>query len=207
MAARKHNNTKQLIYTLIFFISITFGSSYIPTGGDISVDAADSTNFTISKGSHYSSPRLNQSHPGINKISYYIQFDENCKYSLPTIDSNDINKGYGFSYGAHQINSARLGWNCKSGNLVLYNYAYLSSSRKSKRIGVFLRNKPIYVEQWYQGKDTIWVSCVQAKTVKSIFVTGIGPLPTSGYMLYPYFGGTSVAPQNMNIKIWGVRYY
>jgi hypothetical protein len=42
---------------------------------------------------------------------------------------------------------------------------------------------------------------------KAVFVNGIGISPISGYRLYPYFGGTSVAPNTMNIKVWGVKYY
>lgn len=197
---------KTLIYSLLFFTLILIGSACVPTGGDISSNT-DSLNFTISKGAHYCSPRLNQTHPGISKISYYIQFEDNCKYKFNTIDSNDINKAYGFSYNAHQNNSTRLGWNWKSDTLMLYNYAYLSKIRKSRKVGNFARKKPIYVEQWYQGKDTIWVSCVQGNVAKAVFVTGTGVSPTTGYRLYPYFGGTSVAPQNMNIKVWGVKYY
>jgi hypothetical protein len=197
---------KPLIYTLLFFTLIIIGSACVPTGGDISSNT-DSLNFTISKGAHYCSPRLIQTHPGISKITYYIQFEDNCKYKLNTIDSNDINKAYGFSYGMHQNNSTRLGWNWKSDTLMLYSYAYLSKARKSKKIANFARKKPIYVEQWYQGKDTVWISCVQGKMAKAVFVTGTGISPTSGYILYPYFGGTSVASQSMNIKVWGVKYY
>jgi len=198
---------KTLIYSLLFFTLILVGSAFVPTGGDISSNVADSLNFTISKGAHYFSPRLNQTHSGISKITYYIQFEDNCKYKLNTIDSNDINKAYGFSYGIHQNNSTRLGWNWKSDTLMLYNYAYLSKIRKSKKIGNFARKRPIYVEQWYQGKDTVWVSCVQGSLAKAAFVTGAGISPTTGYRLYPYFGGTSVAPQSMNIKVWCVKYY
>ena len=197
---------KTFIYTLLFFTLILVGSACIQTGENNSA-AADSLNLTISKGAHYCSPRLIQTHPGISKITYYIQFEDNCKYKLNTIDSNDINKAYGFSYGIHQNNSTRLGWNWKSDTLMLYNYAYLSKARKSKKIGNFARKRPIYVEQWYQGKDTVWISCVQGKMVKAVFVTGTGILPTGGYILYPYFGGTSVAPNTINIKVWDVKYY
>ena len=197
---------KTFIYFLLFFTLILVGSACIPTGGDISSGVADSINFTIAKGAHYSSPRLNQTHPGISRITYYIQFENNCKYKLNTIDSNDINKAYGYSYGLHQSNSTRLGWNWKSDTLMLYNYSYFSGTRVSRKIGNFATQKPIYVDQKLSG-DTSWITLVQNNKALSRFVVGKGTTKQSGYFLYPYFGGTSVSPNNMNIKIWGVKTY
>lgn len=204
---------KNSIKTLVLFIATTLIVVW-----SLSISAScssasspqvynDSVVYTIPTGAHYSTPRLNQSHSGIKKLTYNIQFDYNCKYKLLTIDSNDINKAYGFSYGFHQTNSSRLGWNWKKDTLILYNYTYFSGKITTKRIGLFARNKPIYVEQWYQGRDTSWISCKQNNIVKSIFVTGVGTTPMSGYYLYPYFGGTSVAPNTMTVKVWSIKTY
>lgn len=198
---------KNALTILVIFISfaLLIGAKCGITGGDIAQSVNDSINFLIPKGGHYSSPRLNQTHQGVTKITYYIQFEQNCKYKLTTKDSNDINKAYGFSFGNHQLNSTRLGWNWKSDTLMLYNYSYFGGQRVSRRIGTYRLSSPIYVEQKL-SKDTSWISLVQNGVGKSIFVVGMGITPTSGYILYPYFGGTSVAPNAMNIKIWGVKF-
>ena len=197
---------KTLIYSLFFFTLILIGSACIPTGGDIASGVADSINFTIAKGAHFCSPRLNQTHPGISRMSYYIQFEDNCKYKLNTADSNDINKAYGYSYGAHQTNSTRLGWNWKLDTLMLYNYSYFSGVRVSRKIGNYARQVPIYVDQKLSG-DTSWITLVQNGKATTRFVVGKGTTKQTGYILYPYFGGTSVAPNAMNIKVWGVKTY
>ena len=190
-------------------IMIMVGTSCFSSSGGNGGAVADSINFSIPANSNYCKPTLYQEHSGAKRISFYIQFEDNCKYKLNSIDSNDINKGYGFGYGiypaAHQDNSIRLGWNWKSDTLLLYNYSYLSSVRLSKKLGSFARSKPIYVQEYYQGQDTAWVSVVQGSSAKSAFVVGKGIAAKPGYFLYPYFGGTSKSPQQMNIKVWGVR--
>lgn len=199
-----------LFFSIFLFLSVSslLTTSCASSGGS-GGPVADSIVFTIKQGGHYCTPTLSQTHNGIKRMSYYIQFEENCKYKINNIDSNDINKGYGFGYGnyilAHQDNSTRLGWNWKLDTLMLYNYAYLSSQRMSKKIGNYARRSPIYIEQWYQGTDTIWVSAVQNGKGKAAFVTGKGVAMKPGYRLYPYFGGTSTAPNNMSVKVWGVR--
>ena len=198
-----------LIAVILLAIITSLGPSCFSSSGNNGGSVADSINYTIPANANYCMPKLYQEHSGISRISYYIQFEENCKYKLNTIDSNDINKAFGFSLGtyilAHQDNSTRLGWNWKTDTLLLYNYAYFNSVRVSKKIGAFARKQPIYIQEYYQGSDTIWISAVQNGKGKSAFVTGKGIAIKPGYYLYPYFGGTSKSPNTMNIKIWGVR--
>ena len=202
---------KKLLLILLLIGSSILTTSVFPTGGSGLPNVADSITYIIPANGQTAIPNLVQKHEGITRMSYYIQFDDGCKYSLPTKDSNDINKGYGFSYallGQHHTNSSRVGWNWKSDTLLLYNYSYFTNTRLQKKINSYARNKPIYVEQWYAGKDTAWIACVQNGKGTAKFVTGVGPINrSSGYLLYPYFGGTSRAPHEMRVTVWGVRFY
>ena len=66
--------------------------------------------YVIKQGEHYSNHEL-KLYLGKKSFKITFQFDETARYDLGDIDQLDINKLCGVSFGSHEINSIRIGWN------------------------------------------------------------------------------------------------
>ena len=170
--------------------------------------------FVINKGAHYPSPNPYSWHSGVTQLERQVVFDSSCIYNLGTIDDSDINKLYGWGVGFTSSSSLRIGWNCKSGYAIdLYAYIHYKGKRWSipkdsiitglsgQLIGKgFMTNKPIQCSIQRTDKELIFV-CVQGLK-QGIMRLRFANFPKgSGWYQNPYFGGTSVAPHQMTIKI------
>lgn len=161
------------------------------------------TTYTIKAGSHEADNRSLRTVKG-DVISFQFMFDSSAIYQTRLPENQyDINKLYGFREGANPLdnsNSARLGWNWKTGGTKIPIYPYVHCGGKnfgaldpepidSVEIGVYHKasittsgNRYIFV---VNGKQRLVERCTDAK---------------ARYLLYPYFGGQEPAPHN--IKIW-----
>lgn len=138
----------------------------------------------------------------LSQMNFKAKFDSSAIYATANpANQNDINMLYGFSEGAsHQFNSARIGWVWSGGALKLYAYAYVSGTPVAK----YITTPAIGAENTCSiklagGSYTFTVNGVTVSTPR-----GRTTASTSGYQLYPYFGGTEAAPHAISIKIMGL---
>ena len=157
-------------------------------------------NYFIKKGKHRSGlyPNL---YYGKSVAKYNISFSQSCIYSFGNTHDLDINKLFGLSFGYHHINSVRFGWNADNDKIAIHAYCYKSGQRfMSKMISIpvetFFTFEINAFEVYYElkiidqdGKIISTLNVSKPKTVKW------------GYRLFPYFGGTMVAPHDVEIKM------
>lgn len=164
--------------------------------------------YSIKKGKHFSSG-LNFGFVLRSSLGFEAYFDENCLYSIPGVDSYDINKLYGFSTTwHHHIQSARVGWRCMDGeNIQIVTYSYNDRIRDIYETDVLGIVKP--GEKFRCTITDLETSYLYAfKKEKS---TQLGEtffhdekkpdwFPFH-YKLFPYFGGNNPAPHDMDMYI------
>ncbi len=156
--------------------------------------------FRIEKGEHYSSPRLIETLQS-NSLIFTAKFDESAMYDLgdAAMQSNK-NKLLGFAdcNSLHHENSARFAWQWYNNQLEIYAYCYVSSERIEKYVGTVNINELNRFEIaltdsaylfYMNGAEPIRIIRDQ-KCAAGVY-----------YMLWPYFGGTLPAPQQMTIDI------
>jgi hypothetical protein len=154
--------------------------------------------FKIQKGNHYADARVT-GEVKTTKLRFQVIFDSTAVYK--TIDPNnqfDINKLYGFSdcNTFHQMNSARMGWCWANNQLEIHAYGYHNGIRDSKLIKAIAIGKP--AEMSITLTDSTYVFQVEDK-IESLPRACTGT--SSGYKLFPYFGGDEVAPHDIIVKV------
>jgi len=120
------------------------------------------------------------------------KFGSTCLTEPLGEDRWDISKLVGFSAGPHHTNSCRIGWRSIEGKIQLLAYCYYNKKRMSE-----------YITTINVGDSFDW-AIVRRDDNWFIYVNGeecIMPAagPKWGYILNPYFGGTSPAPETMRI--------
>lgn len=169
--------------------------------------------YLIKTGSHYPVPKQITLHSGITGLSKNILFYENCIYHLGNKDDNDINKLYGFTTDLFGQNSVRIGWNifsAKTGvqTIKLWGYVHVNGKRivpqasSEHLIGKFFKTGTpiecnIFILNGYAYFTAKQGSYQGENIIRIPFPKNAG----TGYYQYPYFGGTSTCPHNMNIEI------
>lgn len=139
------------------------------------------TKYTIRKGRHRSGIYFN---PLIEpkSIKVFFKFSKSCNYDLHNEDQLDWNKLIGFSRGFHKNNSIRIAWRWSLDKhcIELTKYHYINGER--------------VIEEPFMDVEL-------DKEYRVILTIPEREHPCWGYMLYPYFGGTSVAPHHMSIDM------
>jgi hypothetical protein len=159
--------------------------------------------FKISKGEHYSSPRLTKAFVG-TEMKMTVAFDESARYEFPpeaAHDQADTNKLYGFSDcgGSHMQNSARFGWRWYQNRLDIMAFTH----RGGKFYFEYMTS--IQPNRAYEG--TIEISSDKKRYIYTFdgvrveMDRGCQSERAIGYHLQPYFGGQQVAPHDVNISI------
>ena len=168
-----------------------------------SVPAGIFTTYTIPAGQHYSDKNIRRALI-LNSMPFVARFNTSAIYiNSNPINMNDINMLYGFSEGPdHQLHSARIGWNFSNGLLRLFAYTYRHGVVQAQFITSAAIGTDINCNISFEGftsatsRYVFNVNGVVVKLPRASFTTN-----TSGYQLYPYFGGTEVAPHNITIAI------
>jgi hypothetical protein len=169
--------------------------------------------FTIKEGKHTPTPNPIAWHGSITTMERTVTFDSSCIYNLGTYDDSDINKLYGWGVGFTSSSSLRIGWNCKSGYAIdLYAYIHYKGKRwtipkdsiiqgSGQLIGKgFMTNKPIECSIEQKNNELLFIA-VQGMKYGIMRIRFANFPKGSGWYQYVYFGGTSVAPHQMTIKI------
>lgn len=158
--------------------------------------------YIIPKGWHYSL-HLPKPYLGIKKnFNIKVKFTDSCRYNLNNADQQDINKLFGVSFGSHQDNSIRIGWNYNlvTGEIDIYSYEYERGIR-----WLFTKIGSVAIG------DLTYIDLSLAHYTYSIRIndgiSGFGnyifnyPAIKLGYYLYPYFGGNQPAPHDVKIEM------
>lgn len=190
------NHLRFLLITMILFISISCGKDFFDT---------PFVKYTVSKGNHYSI------HDGdfLNNdiLQFDVKFDNTVIYSLSdTNDQKDFNKLYGFcdcNSLVHE-NSARFGWRWYDNQIEIFAYYYVNGkpnidkmSSMEDYMGSVKPNEVNHYSIRISGNHYIF------QLNNKILETPRHQKCKAGgyYKLYPYFGGTSIAPHDINIYI------
>jgi hypothetical protein len=133
-------------------------------------------------------------------LMFNCTFNQSAKYTtVDPVNQGDINKLMGFAdcNDSHQKNSARFGWRWFNGELQIHAYVYNDGVRSSE----FIRAVGIGSNHSYKIQMT---SDTYEFTVDNTTVS----MPRTNdcefgvyYMLFPYFGGDEVAPQDITILV------
>ena len=110
-----------------------------------------------------------------------------------------ISKLWGYSYGAHQHNSARLGIKLFPDYVRLVTYVYDSGVRLKEQKIIDLPYGSAFVSG-IDFKQGSWVFKVDQKET-GVKVTS---RPEFGYFLFPYFGGRVTAPKDIKTEILNI---
>lgn len=188
----------QLFAVLLLCSACSKSKEFSPTQPALS-KSTDFTLFTIKQGEHYVANN-NYKPIEISELKFSVQFDSSAIYkTTDPVNQYDINKLYGFSdnNAMHHQYSARFGWSWNEKALRLYAYVYNEEKVVMKELG------PISIGNTYQ---------CSIKVESNQYIFAINDSQTSiprsstttkakGYLLYPYFGGDEVAPQDIYIRI------
>lgn len=183
-----------LILALSILSSCTKLEEVLP---EKSTEASNSKIYLIEAGAHSSSHGFSLATDSI--LNFKAVFDSSAIYETEDVQNQkDINKLYGVADcgSHHHENSARFGWRWLDGKLEIHAYTYTSGARKSKFITSVALNKEIT----YTLQLTL-ESYIYTVGNTSISMERACSDNTSGYKLYPYFGGDETAPHDITIAI------
>lgn len=153
--------------------------------------------YTIKKHRHDADPELIGLFHG-NMMRFQAKFDRSAMYDLGNENQADWNKLQGFSdcTDHHHKNSARIAWRWFDGNLELGAYTYCNEERTMQFLTVADINE--------------WIMCSIAKKGDKYHISVDGvcfdaprencPDDISYYLGF-YFGGDSVAPHTIKVRI------
>jgi len=155
--------------------------------------------YTIAKGKHRSALRFKPVFVD-ECMAFKVRFDSSSVYTLSNREDQwDMNKVWGFSeylFSPH-LNSARIGWNYRDGQLYLRPYSYCN--------GVSQLDPPEIPIPLNQDIECL---IMPLKDRYSFYINGESfQMPRAGrersfmaLQLYPYFGGNQKAPHT--IRMW-----
>jgi hypothetical protein len=168
------------------------------TNQETPVPVNDYVQYTIKQGDQYCDK--NAYLPvKYSQLAFKVKFDSSAVYqTVSPTNQKDVNKLYGFSdnNAQHHQFSARFGWRWSDNALRLFAYVYNDSKVSLKEVSTVELGAENDCSIKVEGEHYIFT--VNGKTL---------PMPRTsttvqaeGYKLYPYFGGTEMAPQR--IAIW-----
>jgi hypothetical protein len=157
------------------------------------------TRYVIARGSHYCTASQ-FAVTNYSELTFSVLFDSSAVYKTDSIhNQGDINKLYGFSdnNALHQDYSARVGWRWYKNRLELLAYDYNSHAVNSAFITAVPLGTIITCSIKVQTGSYLFTINGVSKTMKRTSAT----TTAKGYQLYPYFGGTETAKQEVSIWI------
>jgi hypothetical protein len=159
--------------------------------------------WKIPKGKHGQSLRFTELSDDF--LSYDVIFDSSAIYrNIDPVNQYDINKLFGFSDcdAFHHVNSARFGWrwgtDTDSTGLLVYAYNYVNESRNIRYLGQVELMKPYRYYLILEEENYLFY--IEGITDEIVSMPrGEGCERGLYYLLFPYFGGDEVAPQDITI--------
>lgn len=164
------------------------------------------TVYLIKKGNHESSIENSLNPKGLRTLksetmSLSVRFDESARYNLGNKNQQDINKLFGFAdcNSLHHENSARFGWNYNpdTDQIDVFIYVYQNTQRIYEKIGSMGIDQSMDMSISLEGDEYRFWFGDETKTMKRGTTCEKGVY----YLLFPYFGGDEVAPQDIRVYI------
>jgi len=164
------------------------------------------TVYLIKKGKHESSIESSLNPKGLRTLksetmSLTVRFDESARYNINEKNQKDINKLFGFAdcNSLHHENSARFGWNYNTDTdeVDIFVYVYQNTQRIYEKIGSMNIGQSMNMSISLEGDEYRFWFDNESKTIKRGTTCEKGVY----YLLYPYFGGDEVAPQDIRVYI------
>ncbi len=155
--------------------------------------------YTIQKGNQNCDQNLFRP-VSVTEMKFMVRFDSTAKYqTILPIHQTDINKLYGFSDNNtdHHQFSARFGWRWLNNQLQLFAYVYNNGVNVSQQIGTVTIGSENYCSIKVNGNHYVFTLNSTMLTMPRNSSTTVG----LGYKLYPFFGGSEVAPHRISIWI------
>lgn len=153
--------------------------------------------YVIKKGDHFSRHTFRFFRDDV--MEFAAQFDESAIYDLGSdYEQSDINKLFGFidcGSAVHE-NSARFGWRWYSNRLEIFAYCYYNGIRMDK----YITSVNIGQEYTYKITATSSYYVFELDGLNVVMPRGCDESYKKEF-LYPYFGGTQVAPHDIKVKI------
>ncbi|MCX6180493.1 MAG: hypothetical protein NT150_01010 [Bacteroidetes bacterium] len=152
--------------------------------------------FIIKKGHHESF----SAHKSLNDsvLKFKAIFDSSAIYTIAAAeDVSDVNKLFGMTDCgvANHVNSARIGWRWFQDSLQLFAYVYSNGKRTITYMTSALIGKEINCSiTATKDKYLFWINNVFYSQQRNCN-------ENDRFMLYPFFGGNTLAPHNISIKI------
>lgn len=213
---------KNALYSSVFFIALLFSScekeDYSPESQISEVSEPQTSlppdlrgkrpteitqdhwiNYYIPEGEHYSSNGALEIFAS-DSLDVYFSFDSTAVYSTSDISNQlDWNKLIGFSdcQSHHHQNSVRLVWRWTPGiGLEIGEYVYSERDLSFQKLTtVEIRDTNHAVITATSGFYKLKVNDVKSEVIRKCSSR------FASYKLFPYFGGTEVAPHHVNVYI------
>lgn len=170
----------------------------------VPIDLKGFKGYTIKKGEHTSGTHIDVTYN--DNIEAYVQLSESMHYRLQdTVDQWDVNKIIGLSDAIHHHTaSIRLGWRSIQNRIDLVAYVRQEGIHRTYPLiemenakGV-IYTKIIIYPMYYK----ITVMDINDKgNTNTLQIKRNKPYTGIRYKLYPYFGGLSKAPHDIQINI------
>ncbi|KYG77455.1 hypothetical protein [Roseivirga spongicola] len=164
------------------------------------------TVYLIKEGKHESSIENSANPKGLRTLksetlNLTVRFDESVRYNLGNKNQQDINKLFGFAdcNSLHHENSARFGWNYnpETDQVDIFTYVYQKKKRLYQQIGSMEIGTAVDMSISLEDHQYRFLFEDQSVVVERGAACDTGVY----YLLYPYFGGDEVAPQDIRLYI------
>lgn len=137
----------------------------------------------------------------VMNIRMRVRFQNGCLYHMDSPKDSDVNKLFGVGFGNHLKYSGRFGWNSIEGGIHIYGYVRNNGAIRWDRIMSCPQNESVDMMLHIADEHYCFTVYRDNGEIHRLNMPRIRNrlydlLP---YRLYPYFGGTSVAPQDMTI--------
>ena len=161
--------------------------------------------YIIEQNRHYSKHELISYYSG-NVLLFDAKFKPSCLYNINCTDGEgDLNKLYGFVDCGSLIhdNSARFAWRHDGkGSIEIFAYAYSDSVRIYFKMGETIPNRK---DSYEIHADENYYYFKFNNSDSTIARTKVCGQITERARSFPYFGGSTPAPNTMKIKIYEKR--
>jgi len=165
--------------------------------------------YTIPQGQHEAKPSASCLHFGKTTMRRMVLFTESCRYTLPDYNKLDVNKLFGLSFGLLAVhkNSARFGWyyDPADDTIVLVAYCYVDGKRNQDSQLRFPEVARLQLGKAYYCYLTVEKSLYRFTVTdgnnRGSIEVPHGKLPSYGLTHGLYFGGTQVAPHQMELDL------
>ncbi len=160
--------------------------------------------YVIPGGAHFCDRSMATS-VNLSTICFKVKFDSSAIYeTTDPVNQFDINKLMGFTEGIDpHLNSARIGWSYNNCALRLYAYTYNNGVRSSQEICTVALNQEINCSISLSANSYNF----QVNNNTATLTRASNSAVTSGYLLFPYFGGDETAPAPITIYIKGPHFF